>query len=223
MSSIEGRLKSYSYSDVSSAGVYERVVSARELVASALQVGDSDCFSVGDRYAVPGDYFVIHADGILGIYSECEFLAKFTLVEPEFSADTESLVSVKEWHNTVCLDFDGVISEFGNEREGQLVEGAIEGMLALIDAGWFIEIFSGRCGTVDGRLDMSRRLEGFFVGTRLYDMFVHFDDRIVVAKVKPVAKVYVDDRGLRFTGWKDITPELLSSFRAWWQHPDCTE
>ena len=125
----------------------------------------------------------------------------------------------KTWANTVCLDFDGVIAKFGTEDAGEPVEGVFDGLLALVDAGWWIEIYSGRCATDEGRKDIEKWLLGhgawFFCQLK--------DKKIVVAKDKPTAKIYVDDRGMVFKSWQDITPDTLERFRAWWQHPASTE
>ena len=121
----------------------------------------------------------------------------------------------KRWSNTVCIDFDGVISEFGNDRAGQLVEGVLDGLTRLIEAGWYIEVFSGRSATIAGR-----RFMWEYFKVRLPELTSHIvSNRINFPSDKPIAKAYIDDRGITFTGWADITPELLESFRAWWQHP----
>ena len=129
---------------------------------------------------------------------------------------------MKDWHNTICLDVDGVICELANSRECQPVEGAIDGILRLINAGWYIEIYSDRCATVDGRLWICRWIERHSFGTDLYSMFVYHQDKIIVVKTKPTAKIYVDDRGWHFNGWDELTPEACEAFRAWWQPPDST-
>lgn len=125
----------------------------------------------------------------------------------------------KGWSNTICLDFDGVICEFGNEREGQPVEGLTMGLHRLIKAGWHIEVYSGRSKTAGGIRDMQEWFSTHVPSVAL-DCKV---GRISFASCKPTAKIYVDDRGFHFTGWDSLTPEVCESFRAWWQHPDSTE
>ena len=60
---------------------------------------------------------------------------------------------MKEWHNTVCLDFDGVIAKFGTEDAGEPVDGVNDlasiasdsmqgGMLKSIRAG--LQLAEGR-------------------------------------------------------------------------------
>ena len=142
---------------------------------------------------------------------------------------------MKEWHNTVCLDFDGVIAKFGTEDAGEPVDGVFDGMIALLDAGWYIEIYSGRSKTEEGRhtiinwLFDNARLQKCqrFIGA-LGQSDIYWESKISLGCIsfpanKPVAKIYVDDRGLRFTDWKSLTPDVLETFRAWWQHPESTK
>ena len=121
---------------------------------------------------------------------------------------------MKEWHNTVCLDFDGVIGVFPHTEPESPVEGAIEGIQRLLDAGWYIEIYSGG-SKHPKRYDEMRRLLNFW-GNGIVD-----DNPIQISfpKGKPTAKIYVDDRGMKFENWETLTPEALEAFRAWWQHP----
>ncbi len=122
----------------------------------------------------------------------------------------------KEWHNTLCSD---LIAEFGNERAIRPVEGVAEGIQRLIDAGWYIDIYSGRSKTLDGR-DFMR---GYFKAY-LPSLEEHFvSDRIALPEHKPTAKIYVDDRGFKFNGWHELTPQTCDDYRAWWQHPASTQ
>ena len=122
----------------------------------------------------------------------------------------------KDWSNTLCLDFDGVICEFETERQGMPIEGAIDGMLNLIDAGWYIEIFSGRCATVNGR----QGIQGWIKTHLPSQLYKHFiSGYLIIAEHKPVAKLYIDDRGWHFANWSELTPQACKQFRAWWQHP----
>ena len=123
------------------------------------------------------------------------------------------VLDLKDWHNTICVDFDGVIAEFGNEREGDLVEGVVDGLARLIVAGWYIDVFSGRSATIPGR----RYLREYFkVYLSALERYIE-SGRIIFPDNKPVAKIYLDDRGMTFRGWNTITPELCDGFRAWWQ------
>ena len=125
----------------------------------------------------------------------------------------------KEWSNTICLDFDGVIAEYGNEKQGHPVFGAITGMDNLIKAGWWIDVYSGRSVTPEGIESLRDwfRENALPLKTACDNGTISFPDH------KPTAKIYVDDRGWHFTGWSSLTPEACEAFRAWWQHPDSTE
>ena len=135
----------------------------------------------------------------------------------------------KEWHNSACIDFDGVIFEYATPREGQPVKGAIEGLYRLVDAGWYIDVYSGRSATPEGiesmiqqiaRADNEyRRNEG--IGIEVLGLLQ--TGQVRFPSVKPTAKVYVDDRGWRFTDWSVVTPDNLEALRTWWQHPDSTK
>lgn len=125
----------------------------------------------------------------------------------------------KTWHNTVCLDFDGVIAEFGNEKAGQPVPGMRSGIKRLLDAGWYIEVYSGRSNTRQGRAQMKRWFLVFCP-----HLTIHIEKKLIhFASSKPTAKVYIDDRAMKMDKWEDVTPERLEQFRAWWQHPDSTK
>ena len=127
--------------------------------------------------------------------------------------------SEKSWHNTCCLDFDGVISKFGVEDAGEPVEGALSGIELLISSGWFIEIYSGRSRDPSG-IESLRS----WVATNFPSLSDAIESgSIIFAEQKPNAKVYIDDRAIKFEGWDKITPDVLESYRACWQHPDSTE
>ena len=125
----------------------------------------------------------------------------------------------KDWHNTICLDYDGVICEFANPREGQPVEGAEKGIKKLINAGWYVEVYSGRSATAGGIRGMmdwfDKHMPSLYIEKKI--------GLLSFASNKPVAKIYVDDRGWHFTDWKELTPDNCQNFRTWWQHPDSTE
>ena len=130
------------------------------------------------------------------------------------------MTQTKTWHNTIAIDFDGVISQFGTESEGIPVEGAFDGMTDLMDAGWYIEIHSGKCNTPDGIAHMMSWFRQNAPGNILRAIS---SKRINVPEGKPTAKIYLDDRGFTFRSWKEITPEAMESFRTWWQHPASTK
>ena len=134
----------------------------------------------------------------------------------------------KTWHNTVCLDFDGVIGTFPwDDKNPQVpVEGAMEGLYRLIHAGWYIEIYSGGSKYPDRLAEMQMLINTwsreYLIETEQGELGIldEYPDAINFPIGKPTAKVYVDDRGMGFIHWTYITPDRLNDFRAWWQHPD---
>ena len=127
--------------------------------------------------------------------------------------------SEKSWHNTCCLDFDGVISKFGVPDADEPVEGALSGIELLISSGWFIEIYSGRSRDPSGIESLRSWVESNFPSLS----YAVESGSIIFAEQKPNAKVYIDDRAIKFEGWDKITPDVLESYRAYWQHPESTE
>jgi hypothetical protein len=102
---------------------------------------------------------------------------------------------------TVCLDFDGVLARFSDDIEdfGEPIEGAAEAIRELKKLGYRVVVQSAR----PNRADHIRRL-----GEYLASHGMEVDEVFVSANKpwpsnKPLADLYVDDRGLRFDGdWK---------------------
>lgn len=104
---------------------------------------------------------------------------------------------------TVALDFDGVINSYTsgfdeNRIPDPPVEGALDFIRRMQDAGWRVAIHSTRCERQVG-IAMIRwyltahGLEAERVG------------KILTVPHKPMAKLYIDDRGFRFTGqWPSV-------------------
>lgn len=92
--------------------------------------------------------------------------------------------------NTVCLDFDGVIHAYrdgwhGGEIYDELTEGCVEGLRELHRRSRLV-ICTARHNLADVRA---------YLRTHNIDhLFEAVDNR------KPVASLYPDDRGFRFTG-----------------------
>lgn len=99
-------------------------------------------------------------------------------------------------HKTVCVDFDGVIHRyskgyFDSTAYDVPMDGAKESLLKLINQGYRIVVFSARDAA-----DIKEWLHFHFMGTPL--------EHLEVTNVKIPALVYIDDRALRFTNWKDM-------------------
>ena len=97
---------------------------------------------------------------------------------------------------TICLDFDGVVNDYQGWRDegfdvilDEPKAGAREGIAALRALGYRVVIHSAR--------------SGFEGGIKCIDEWLNKHDIKVdsVEEHKPVALLYVDDRGLYFTDW----------------------
>lgn len=124
----------------------------------------------------------------------------------------------KLWHNTLVCDWDGVVEVFPHVDPPAYIEGVKEAFQAFMDAGWFIDIYSG--GSDDPRrLDTMKTNMHRWFGTEFWITYVEADRISFPVGRKPGGKIYLDDRGLKFEGWDSFTPEDAEKFRAWWQHP----
>lgn len=108
---------------------------------------------------------------------------------------------------TLCLDFDGVLSEYrtGWSGPGVIDDAPTPGAREFVEAAqqrFEVVICSTRAGWPVGKAAIERWLAK------------HDFPPLPVTAEKPPAVVYIDDRGYRFTGtWPD--PEQLASMRPW--------
>lgn len=109
---------------------------------------------------------------------------------------------------TICLDFDGVIHGYQSGWQGAhiipdgIVPGTKEAVIKLRE-NFTVKVFSARCGQEGG-----------------IDAIKAFLDKheIVVDEIpatKPPSFVYVDDRGITFTGNWDKCIEDIINFKQW--------
>lgn len=93
----------------------------------------------------------------------------------------------------LAIDFDGVLLDPNNiskgRRMGEPMEGAVEGMAKLHDAGHELIIATVRA---------NRDTEHVMYWMNYYHVRYHS----VVGKVD--ADLYVDDRGIKFTSWREL-------------------
>ena len=111
---------------------------------------------------------------------------------------------------TICLDFDGVICESRGKYikpdviEGEPIPGAQEAIdyMRIIE-GYRIVVYSSRCNWRIG-------IEAIRAWLSTHNIVV---DQI--CENKPLAHVYVDDRGVCFNGnWRQTITDI-TAFRQW--------
>ena len=116
-----------------------------------------------------------------------------------------------EWEGkpTICLDFDGVIHSYTtpwNGDQGFIPDPPIPGVKEAIEElrnRYRVVIYSVRGHYPEGFSAMEEWLEKYGI---------EVDD---IAKAKPIAVAYLDDRGLKFNGdWKTAIEEI-DAFETW--------
>jgi hypothetical protein len=115
---------------------------------------------------------------------------------------------------TICVDFDGVIADYskgwqGNGIFGDPVPGASKVLHKLRLAGWKIIIFTTR-----GEVDLLAKY--FHKNSIPYDEINKNSDNPPGSNNgKPIADVYLDDRGVRFNGDWDEAYMLITTLEPW--------
>lgn len=117
--------------------------------------------------------------------------------------------------DTVAVDFDGVISDFrgcGGYKgpgivEGFPVEGAAEGMHYLCLSHKKVVIYSTRAADPDGVKAIQEYCKKFRI------------EYTEISAVKPMALIYIDDRGLKFDGDWNQTLIDVENFETWIDKP----
>ncbi len=129
-------------------------------------------------------------------------------------------VSTKKYiKKVVMIDFDGTVAKYkGWNGKGPVApldptHGCLKALEAFREAGWFIVINScrGDAELIKGYMEV-HNLPYDEVNTRPLNQLTHSD--------KPIAELYIDDRGYRFYGsWEPIMMELEQEhpFKPWWK------
>lgn len=127
-------------------------------------------------------------------------------------------------HRILAIDWDGVIGVFPYPKDGERpIYGAIRGLKALLDTGWHVEIHSCGCSIDERRTEMIELLElwsrchHIVFENKFLSFYQLYPDQINFATEKPWAKIYIDDRGLKFEGWQHLSPDKLNAFKTWWE------
>jgi len=108
----------------------------------------------------------------------------------------------------IAIDIDGTLADNSGGFQGETVigdplPGAKEFLQALHDDGWEIMIHTCRAAGVAA---------GWLADHGLYHDSVHGSDS---TPGKPVAKIYLDDRGITFTGNFAAARKKINSFATW--------
>ena len=99
---------------------------------------------------------------------------------------------------SVCIDFDGTIVDHRFPEIGSMKEGVREALKKIHETHYII-ISSSRNRFGDNYVE---EMEDFLIANNLpYDEI----DR---GNGKPHADAYIDDRGIRFTNWKEVVKQF---------------
>ena len=109
---------------------------------------------------------------------------------------------------TIAIDFDGVIHQYSKGyADGTAydfpVDGAFNAIKQLMKWGFAVYIFSTRN---EQQIQDWFAIHHFGVTTQIIQdqVFWETPDVLGISKRKIPAIAYIDDRGIRFTNWKDI-------------------
>lgn len=120
----------------------------------------------------------------------------------------------------IAIDFDGTLHRFSKGwHDGSVydppVDGAVESVKALIDAGHTVIIHTCRfnVGAYEGdKRSQDERIEAVTDWMDKYGIRGH---ELWTEKGKPFADVYIDDKAICFTGNWAKTVERVKEFKPW--------
>lgn len=130
---------------------------------------------------------------------EMPTVAAFPIVEDpsaQFAnGNLEGLYGKETMQKALCIDFDGTLHKYSSGWQGDdivqdpPVDGAVEACHALAEAGWKLYVLSSRT-----------KLHPVAEWLAKYKF-----PPMTLTRVKPIAVVYIDDRGYRFEGnWDSL-------------------
>ena len=119
-------------------------------------------------------------------------------------------------HNTVCVDFDGTIFQWGDiYAKTPPFNGCVEVVRELRKQGWTIVIFTSRLSPTwwesEGwTFDEAMETQVKFIRSRLDEFGIPYD---YITAEKVPAEYYIDDKAIGFDGkagsWKAIGKRIL--------------
>jgi len=122
-----------------------------------------------------------------------------------------------EWwqaNRTICIDFDRVIHPYDEWEGGKLnsdpVPGAMEALVKLCQTGFHVVILTSRVMVHPGEGPEEAERHRWeilkWIQARLpFGMPLPLE----ITSEKVPAVLYLDDRGMRFTSWKENLPQIL--------------
>jgi hypothetical protein len=117
---------------------------------------------------------------------------------------------------TICIDFDGVISDYrgweGKGNFGNPIKGSVGMINELFSEGWKIIIYTTRSET--------EKIEEYLNSYGIHYDFINYNPENVkldLSPYKPIADIYLDDRAVRFEGeWDaDLMQKIKESKPHW--------
>jgi hypothetical protein len=116
---------------------------------------------------------------------------------------------IRESRPFIAVDFDGVLHSYTSECKNMaiVIDPPVDGAVDFIKEAvkhFNVVIYSVRCGSKTGIIGMKKWLSkwGFPINELLF------------SDVKPVAKLYIDDRGYTFNG-KFPNIDFIKNFKTW--------
>jgi len=120
-------------------------------------------------------------------------------------------------NKTICIDFDGVISDYKSGWQGlgvygKPIPGVDRATKWLKDHGWFIIINTCR--------DEDEQIAEFCKQNNIwFDSINENPNQPKDGSSKPMADVYLDDKAIGFTGDWGMTLDKIECFKPWWEEP----
>ena len=106
------------------------------------------------------------------------------------------------------IDFDGTICTFAFPEVGTLQPDAREALLKLKELGYQIHIHSCRTATYWNRGSNERNRQIALVHNFMENNDLPYD-KLILDTDKPVAELYIDDRGIGYRGnWLDVIRQV---------------
>lgn len=118
--------------------------------------------------------------------------------------------------NTICIDFDGVISKYdkwmGKGVFGEVLPGAKEYISRLKEEEWIIIIHTTR--------SEKELIIEYLKNNGISFDYINYNPENVLqgcSHRKPLATVYLDDRGLTFDGNWEESYNRIKNFEVWYR------